>query len=202
MSSTLGWPDRRGALLELIEAVRSRPGWAEKVREGLRSESQETFWTATQAAEALGLDTWEPYFERVRRGEDYWYQVMQTDDPHRIDQVIELAEEVLPLDEITTGPAEELGLGPEYRHHGALDFILQDLRRFPGKGWPLIRAGLQSPVVRNRNMAVRALAAWGRPEWPEVAEGLLRRAHEAEPAEDTREIMRKTLAGEPLDLQG
>jgi hypothetical protein len=47
---------------------------------------------------------------------------------------------------------------------GALDFILQDLRRFPGKGRPLIRAGLQSPVVRNRNMTVRALAAWGRGE--------------------------------------
>jgi hypothetical protein len=198
----LGWAERRATLLALTDALRSRPGWEEKVREGLKSDDQRTFWTATEAARALGLDIWEVYFERTERGEDHWYFVMQTDDPARVDRVIQLAEERLPLDEIATGPAEELGFGPEYQHHGALDFVLQDLRRFPGKGWPLIRAGLQSPVVRNRNMAVRALAAWGRPEWPAGAEGLLRRAHEVEPAEDTRETMRRALAGEPLDVEG
>lgn len=198
----LGWPERRATLLALTGALRSRPGWEEKIREGLKSDDRQTFWTATEAAQALGLDIWEVYFERTERGEDHWYFVMQTDDPAQVDRVVRLAEERLPLDEIATGPGEELGLGPEYQHHSALDFVLQDLRRFPGKGWLLIGAGLQSPVVRNRNMAVRALAAWGRPEWPEGAEELLRRAHEAEPAEDTREVMRKTLAGEPLDLPG
>lgn len=61
--------------------------------------------------------------------------------------VNQFAEETLPLQEIASGPADSLGLGPEFRHHSALGFVLQDLRRFPGKGWPLIRAGLQSPVV-------------------------------------------------------
>lgn len=196
----LGWPPRREALLELVGAVRSRPGWEEKVREGLRSDERQTFWTATQAAQALGLDTWEVYFERVKRGEDDWYYVMQTDDPARIDRVIELAEGMLPLDEIATGPATDLGMGTEYSNHSALDFVLQDLRRFPGKGWRLISAGLRSPVVRNRNMAVHALAAWGRDAWPEGAEALLRRAFEAEPNEGTRETMRKALAGEPPEF--
>lgn len=196
----LGWPERRVTLLDLTTAVRARPGWEEKIREGLGSSDRQTFWTATEAARALGLDIWEVYFERTKRGEDHWYFVMQSDDPARIDRVVQLAEERLPLDAIATGPGEELGLGFEYQHHSALDFVLQDLRRFPGKGWPLIRAGLQSPVVRNRNMAVRALAAWPRAAWPEGAETLLGRALAAEPTRDTRELMRKALDGEPLDL--
>lgn len=197
----LGWPERRASLLDLTTAVRARRGWEEKIREGLASSDQQTFWTATEAARALGLDIWEVYFERTKRGEDYWYFVMQSDDPARIDRVVRLAEERLPLDEIAAGPGEELGLGPEYRHHSALDFVLQDLCRFPGKGWSLIRAGLQSPVVRNRNMAVHALAAWTRAAWPEGAETLLGRAFAAEPVRDTRELMRKALDGEPLDFQ-
>jgi hypothetical protein len=118
---------------------------------------------------------------------------MQTDDPERIDRVITLAQERLPLEQIATGPADELGLGPEFEHHSALDFVLQDLDRFPGKGWLLVRAGLRSPVVRNRNMAVRALAAWGKEAWPEGAETLLRAALENEPRQDTRDHMRRAL---------
>jgi hypothetical protein len=80
--------------------------------------------------------------------------------------------------------------------------VLQDLRRFPGRGWRLIRAGLQSPVTRNRNMAVRALAAWDRQAWPPETELLLRQAVKAEPSEDIRRDMEKILAGEPLDEPG
>jgi hypothetical protein len=192
----LGWPQRRARILELVEAVRSRGDWEEKIRAGLGSEDRQTFWVATEAARLLGMDIWEVYFERLRRGEDHWYYVMQTDDPARIERVVRLAEETLPLEAIATGPAEEMGFGPEFRHHGALDFVLQDLRRFPGQGWKLIRAGLQSPVTRNRNMAVHALAAWDRARWPEEARALLTRAHEAEPDADTREMMRATLEGE------
>lgn len=195
---SLGWLERRANLLELTGAIRSRPGWIEKVRAGMESPNQQTFWTATEAARALGIDIWEKYFERTRRGEDYWYFIMQTDDPERIEMALRLAEESLPLAEIATGPAEEVGFGPEFQHHSALDFVLQELRRFPGQGWSLIQAGLRSPVIRNRNMAVHALAAWERSKWPEDAGALLARALEAEPDENTRELMRQALASEPL----
>ncbi len=193
----LGWPERRGTLLELISAICSRPGWDAKVRGELQSEDRQTFWIATEAARELGIDTWDIYFERLKRGEDQWHFVMQTNDHERIDKVVQFAEQTLPLHEIASGPADSLGLGPEFQHHSAFDFVLQDLRRFPGKGWPLIQAGLQSPVVRNRNMAVQALAAWDRTAWPVEAEALLRRWIEAEPNDDTRETMSKALAGEP-----
>lgn len=195
----LGWLARRATLLELIASVRARTDWREKIREGSESGDPQAFWTASEAAKALGIDTWDIYFERLRRGEDQWFFVMQTEDPERIGKVLLLAEKILPLDEIASGPAEELGIGSEYRHHSALDYVLQELRRFPGKGWSLIRVGLQSPVVRNRNMALRALAAWNRTEWPEEVEALLKRALATEPEEETRETMCKVLAGAPPD---
>ncbi len=113
--------------------------------------------------------------------------------------MIKFAEETLPLQTIASGPTEVLGVGPEFRYHSALDSLLQELRRFPGKGWPLIQAGLQSPTVRNRNMAIQALAAWNRTTWPVEAEPLLKLAIKLEPNDQTRENMAKTLAGESLE---
>jgi hypothetical protein len=187
------WQERRAKLLELSNAILSRPGWEEKIRSELVSEDQQTFWNATEAARLLGVDVWDIHFERLQRGEDCWFSVMQTDDPDRIERVITFAEETLPLNEIASGPSESLGLGPEFKHHSALDSVLQELRRFPGKGWPLIQAGLQSPTVRNRNMAVEALKTWDRPYWHPEAEPLLRRAIQSEPSNQIRATMMKVL---------
>jgi hypothetical protein len=60
---------------------------------------------------------------------------------------------------LASGPAKELGLSPQYQLHRCADLLLQQLPRFPGKGWWLIHAALRSPVIRNR-MAIRALTAW------------------------------------------
>jgi hypothetical protein len=196
--SVTDWHNRAGPIQEHLHAIMDRPDWPTTIQSELLSEDRVVFSNAAQAAKRLGIDTWEVYFERLTRGEDQWYFVMQTDDPIRIDRVVSLAEERLPLKDIATGPADELGLGLEFQAHSALDFVLQDLRRFPGKGWPLIRAGLQSRVTRNRNMAVRALAAWGRSSWPAEAELLLRQAMKVEPNVDTRASMRKVVDGEQL----
>jgi hypothetical protein len=60
---------------------------------------------------------------------------MQTNDYERIGRVIKLAEETLPLKEIASGPSESLGLGPEFKHHKALDFLCRDFDVF------LVKAG-------------------------------------------------------------
>lgn len=198
--SAAGWRDRAAAIDEHVRAIRARPDWPAKIQSGLASADRVIFSAAAEAAKLFGIDTWDVYFDRLQRGEDQWYFVMQTDDPIRVDRVVSVAEERLPLNDIAKGPADELGLGPEFQAHSALDFVLQDIRRFPGKGWPLIRAGLRSPVTRNRNMAVRALGAWDRTKWPGETELLLRHALKDEPNEDTREWMRKVLNGEPLQF--
>ena len=112
--------------------------------------------------------------------------------------MIEFAEANIDLAAIATGAGDELGLGRGFEPHSCLDYVLQDLRRFPGRGARLIEAGLKSPVVRNRNMAVNALAAWSREDWPGGLKEALERAAGCEPKEDVRERMQKTLRGEPL----
>jgi hypothetical protein len=109
--------------------------------------------------------------------------------------VLALAEELLPLAAIASGPADELGLRPQFSAHHALDFVVQALRDLPGRGWRLVRAALASPVVRNRNMAIQALAAWGRERWPVDAEDVLREALGREPRADVRAAIEETLAG-------
>lgn len=194
----LGWPKRQATLLDLTSRIRSRPDWERRIREALNSDDTQTFWTATEAARQLGIDIWENYFERLKRGEDQWYFAMQSDDQERIDRVVQLAEQTLPLDELASGPSDSLGLGPEFTHHNALNFVLQELVRFPGTGWKLIKTGLRSPVVRNRNMAVRALAAWDRAALPTEAEAVLTLAIVEEPDDRIRETIRKVLAGEEI----
>jgi hypothetical protein len=190
----------RTALRKKTAAVKCLPHWQELIAAGLTSQDRVTFYEADEAAKALGIDSWNQHFSRLETGaDDGWFFVMRTDDPGRIDRVVALAEKRIPLDEIATGPAEEMGLGPAWANHGHLDFVLQDLRRFPGKGWSLIRAGIRSPVIRNRHMALRALSPWGIERWPSGAEGVLRATLADEPDKDVREEIELLLAGKQIE---
>lgn len=90
---------------------------------------------------------------------------------------------------------ELLGLGPEFTAESALDAILQDLGRVPGHGWHLVSVGLRSPVIRVRNMAVKALNEWPRGPWPEDALPALQAAARREPDKQVRTWMNEVLAG-------
>lgn len=119
-------------------------------------------------------------------------------DETRIGQVVEFAVANIDLAAIATGPADELGLGKGFEPHSCLDYVLQELRRFPGRGRGLVGAGLKSPVVRNRNIAVAALVAWPREDWPGGLDRWLQEATGCEPKDDVRERMQKVLRGESL----
>jgi hypothetical protein len=194
-----GWTsERRATLRARCEALEALPHWKPAIASGLESADEHVFGVADRAARILDIDTWDKHYQRLESGTDSWYFVMQTSDPERIDRVIALAEQRIPLERIATGPAAEIGLGSEWSAHGQLDFVLQDLRRFPGKGWALIRTGLSSPVVRNRHMALRALSRWEKSRWPADAEGHLRRALELEMDERVLEEIRMVLEGTPI----
>jgi hypothetical protein len=201
---TRGWtPALRSALLAKVMELKAAPDWQERVASALESSDPARFWIADMAAKALGIDTWGHHFARLENGVDTgWYFAMQTEDPARVDRVIRLAEERIPLEAISTGPSDSLGLGPEWANHGHLDFVLQDLRRFPGKGWRLIRTGLRSPVVRNRHMALRALSAWDATTWPVEAKATLEAALREEPDEEVRKGIQTVLAGGKLEPEG
>jgi hypothetical protein len=194
------WQDSRERLQAACTEFIERTSWEEKVTHALVEADGQEFHTAAEAARVIGIDPWDSYFDRLRRGEDHWYFVMQTDDPTRIDRVVEHALSTLDLNAIATGPAEEMGMGPQWAEHGKLGFVLQDLRRFPGKGWPLIQAGLRSPVIRDRNMALRAIAAWDQETWTDEIRRVLAAAADAEPSDRVRELIDTVRAGEPLEF--
>jgi hypothetical protein len=197
-----GWSaECRDNLRSLCDSILGRPEWPDRVGAKLSSEDEVEFAYADHAAKALGIDTWDTHWRRLKAkptDSGRWYHVMAMCNEDRIGKVIEFAEANLDLAGIATGAADELGLGRGFEQHSCLDFILQELRRFPEKGGALIEARLRSPVVRNRNKAVAALAAWSRAEWPGGLGKALEQAARCEPNDDVRERMRQALRGEPL----
>lgn len=198
-----GWTaERRNDLRQTCDRILNRPEWTELARQGLASDDEMEFHRANQVAEAVGLATWDTHWSRLQEkptDSGRWYPVMARCDENRIADVVAFAQQKIDLEQIATGPADEMGLGPGWEHHGCLDFVLQELRRFPGHGTRLIQTGLRSPVVRNRNMAVAAISAWGPDRWDEDLRGALQSAAKIEPEEDVRDRMEKVLRGEPLE---
>jgi hypothetical protein len=82
-------------------------------------------------------------------------------DAAPVGRVLAFAEATLDLAGIATGAAGEVGRGPESEPRRCLDYVLDKLYRFPGRGERLIEVGLLSPVGTNRFVAA-ALAAWPR----------------------------------------
>lgn len=189
----------RAEVASLADAVLARPGWEAMAEEGLGSSDPEALWLASAAGKHLGLDVWSVHFERVRSDptQGNWWELMQTDDVERVRRTIHLAQNSLPLDDIATGPADRQGFGDAYWGHAAVDMIVQDLGRFPGEGWSLIKAALRSPVVRNRHVALHALGEWPREAWPSEAHAALETARRDEPIAEVRERIAALRSGGP-----
>jgi len=193
-----GWTDlRRQAIQSLADDVVTRDIWHHKVMEALSDNDDLVFHRGDEAAQRLSIDTWDLHFSRVKASpltSSSWYRLMRQTDEIRLDEVLTFAESVLPLNQIETGPSDELGLGPNFRPHQALGWVLQDLRRFPNRGWRLIKAGLHSPVVSNRNMAISALSAWNIESLGADIRSVLVKARDAEPKDEVRGRLERLIA--------
>lgn len=198
-----GWSEeRRKAVLVSAQAYLQRPEWTDLVRGGLQSEEWSTFDAANNAAKRLGIDTWQTHWRRVQADPtdaSRWFQVMEQANAERIDGIVALAASTLPLQQIASGPSDSMGLGPEFKAHSALDMVLQSLERFSGKGKPLVLAGLRSPVIRNRNMAIKALAGWRADDRDAEISAALRRADAEEPQADVKARIERVIAGKALN---
>ena len=184
------WEEKnRDWLCRLADPLISRAEWTGRIERALESEDELLFHTAVRLARLRKIDVWDFHYQRVKKGKNDWFYLMQTEDGSRVDKVISLAEERLPLDKIASGPSNSVGLGPEFQDHGALDSVLQELRKFPEKGVRLIQTGLRSPSIRNRNMALKALEGWGELRWKYVDPDTLRALLKQEPNESTRALI-------------
>lgn len=193
---TKGWTSQLYTDLRArCETVLGWDDWGTKAEQALNSDNEVLFYMADTVASRLGLNTWEIHFKRVQKAPlgRSWYRLMQLSDESNIDGVLEFALTVLSVDKIATGPRDDLGLGPGFELHQVLDTILQELSRFPERGWQLIEIALQSPVVRNRNLALKALLSWPRERWPADAFPLLKYAARLEPNADLKQRLTQAI---------
>jgi hypothetical protein len=201
--SNRGWtPESREEMVRQGSEIIHQPQWRDRVLTGLRSDDEVEFYNADRAAAVLHIDAWPFHWDRLKKQplqSGHWYGVMRDCNGSRIADVIALAMSTLPLNSIASGPGTEMGLGPGYEAHCCLDYILQELGRFPGYGERLIETGLQSPVIRNRNLALKGLSAWGKDNWPANMMSLLNKAHEREPDEVVSQRIENVIEGKPLD---
>lgn len=196
--ASIGWTaTRREAFERACEEILGRDSWDPIIYAGLDSDDGADSWLAEQAAKRRGLDIFDIQIARIRRDPlgSGWFAAWQGVDDARARTLAAVATELLPLDEIATGPGDAMGLGPGWQAHGALDWSLQALRDHPSVGADLVLTGLQSPVIRNRNMALNCLKEWPREQWPDGAIELARRLAESDPNEQAREFAAEVLAG-------
>lgn len=181
------WPPADAARLHgVAAALCARPDWRAGVAAALDSEDPAVFEVALWPARLLGIPVAvqttaqlreDPYNSRL------WYELVTgaTD----VDAVLRLAEELLPLADLETGPGLDLFCGPA-APEDALDMIVGRLDDHPGKGWSLIRVALANRSIRNRNMALHALQAWPAELVTSEMERALATAAEREPDREIR----------------
>ncbi|MCE1254619.1 MAG: hypothetical protein LWX83_13850 [Anaerolineae bacterium] len=198
-----GWDTEQYDLaLSYAKKILAYPFWPDRVMEGLSSEKDAPFYLADRVARLIGMNVWEKHYERLVSSLDnsqLWYYVMRDATFTQAEQVVQLALNVLPLDEIATGPADDLSFGSQYVSHACLDKILQGLGDFPGLGWELVRAGLKSPFIHNRNISVRVIERWGQSYWNQDMVRELNQALAIEPVEKVRQLIQQVLGNSSLD---
>jgi hypothetical protein len=196
------WASRREAFHAMSLEILGQPHWHDRVTALLKPDASDSdFWAAKSVARDLGIDTFEVSFRRIEQdpfGSD-WFDAWRGADTDRARRLVELASTRLPLAEIASGPGNELGLGSEFKAHQALEWSLQALRDHPSVGGDLLVIALHSPVTRNRNMALNAFQQWPAKSWPSEARGLIEAAAATDPNNDTRDLARRVLRGEPAE---
>jgi hypothetical protein len=188
-------------LIDIVKIV-SRADWPRVATKALDSSDNVVFWNAKKAAKALQIDFWDIVWSRLKKSPFeslLWYDVVHEAKPGNVDEVLKFAMEVLPLNELATGPRDSLGMGPEFDKHKSLDYIITFLEDFPRKGEPILLGALDSPVTRNRNMAIKVLHKWGKANWSESLLMKLEQLSKIEPNKDTKQNISRVLKGEELN---
>ena len=187
-------------LIDIVEIFNSK-NWSELAIVALNSSDNITFWNGKQAAKLLHIDIWEIVWQRLKSNpseSSLWYDVVNEAKPTNADEVILFAAMAIPLKELATGPKDSLGLGPEFIKHQSLDYIITFLENYPTKGESIILTALDSPVTRNRNMAIKVLHKWGKDNWSETITIKLEQLSKIEPNLSTKENVFRVLSGQDL----
>lgn len=192
---------RTARVLDLCQRILDRPQWRELAEGGLAIDDDGERWEAFEVARRLGVPLHDAIVEGLERDphdDDMWFRFCSGADEARIEEALVLAERLLDVASIGTGPTDALILPPsEYPVHSCVEYVLQELPRFPGKGWSVIRPALRSPVVRQRLAALRSLSAWAEEDLPAGSAAAVTELLK-DPVDDVRRAAAAVLAGEPI----
>ena len=189
---------RRERVAALCEGILAGENWPERVTAALQADDDHERLVAMEVAARLELDMHDYLLARVREdpGDSHlWARFVQGADEARIREAVALALELWDLGDIARGPALDRFGGPGGPLASA-GWIVQELVHHPGVGGPLLGASLQSPVIRDRVVALRALA-----RWEQLPADLLAQVAEAranDPDDDVRGYAALVIAGEPF----
>jgi hypothetical protein len=190
---TKDWPSRRPLPKGWTENERERSAtcarwilqrskWRELIDDGLRSEDGWTFHLAEQAARRLGDDTFPVVLDRIRRSpadETSWFEVTsRAQDIGRWNEVLHVA-----FERLSRHDTRDTQSFPNW-----MLAITQEMQRFPGTGWPLLRAALKGPLVLERRFGLSGLCwflkdGW---RWPTDADDVLELMARSDPDRYTR----------------
>lgn len=196
--------DYKDKILAQCGEIVNRPEWEEKIIAALKRHNDNfEFFCACNAAARLDIDIFTELFDVVKAEplKYYSYIPQLLKKPDLAPKIITLCETVLPLDEMAEGMGDYLFADKLNPEHQCLDFILPELAAYPLQGVRLIKTGLNSRVVRGRNMACRALSGWVKLQAKPLSEvspelhSEIARIYEIEVNEKTKESMKKLLDG-------
>jgi hypothetical protein len=200
-----GWTQNEisNCLIDLVSVINGSD-WISLAQEALKSTNNVTYWNGKQAARSLGINLWPTVWSRLKHDpadSSNWFDAAQEAGAEHADQLIQMAIESIPLKELATGPKDSLGLGPTYIKYQSLDYVIPFLENYPGKGEEILLTALNSPVTRNRNLAIKVLAKWDRSTWTAKIIDQLKMLRNIEPSESTRTNVHRLLNGQELDFQ-
>ena len=193
--------DLSNCLIDINELLTSKD-WTEEVKIALKSSDNIEFWNGKQAAQKLGIDIWDTVWEKLKQNSldsSAWYDVTANAKENNVDEVIDFAIKNLPLEFLGSGPKDSMGIGDDFQKHSSFDSVITFLKNYPKKGEKLILVGLDSPVTRNRNMAIRVLDKWKSENWSNEITEKVKRLKEIEPNENTQKNIERLLNGKELE---
>ena len=192
-------------VLSKCDEIISRPHWREMILNTVsNSHDDSMLFYATNAASRMEFDILDELFLRVKANPIKHLSHIQSlfKNPGITIELIGIYESVLPLNEMADGMGDYL-FSKKYRdEYRCLDFLLPELASYPLHGMLLIKTGLNCRVVRNRNMACRALIGWVKKLSKSLADispelySELKRICENEIKVNTKELMSTLLSGD------
>jgi hypothetical protein len=192
-------------VLDLCNEILNTTEWNKKIFAAL--EEKGDVFHAVNAASRMDIDISGMLYTIVKQEplDYYFYLSGLFKKPEMAADLIALYKKVLPLDKMPQGMGDFFFADTLRKEHGCLDYVLPLIADYPMHGIELIITGLNSPVVRSRNMACRAISGWTKVLEKPIADispellAELQRIIEIEVNDGTKETMRKLIVGEATD---